>query len=203
MKLGHVKGGGGGGSASRISNSTGPQDPGGGEAKLSAPGDMAVERPVLHLPSRSAVVLYDGVPAMAVDVTRRRVEGALSTGSECVSMVVEQLRQGDGIRTGSDIPRRGGGMIGVDGTFNLVGGPATAFLSGAEGYTDFDGGVAVAVTPPTVLADEVAVGVTSLAGSFGTRLPDPPCPVVDHMTCWERLEALDEDSSEYYGEIDS
>ena len=96
---------------------------------------MAVERPVLHLPSRSAVVLYDGVPAMAVDVTRRRVEGALSTGSECVSMVVEQLRQGDGIRTGSDIPRRGGGMIGVDGTFNLVRGPATAFLSGAEGYS--------------------------------------------------------------------
>ena len=57
-----------------------------------------------------------------------------------VSMVMEQLWQGDGTWTGSDIPRRGGGVIGVDGTINLVGGPATAFLSGADGYADFDGG---------------------------------------------------------------
>ena len=103
---------------------------------------MAVEWPVLLLPSCSEVVRYDevAVPAMEVDATRRRVEGALSTGSECVSMVVEQLLQGDGTRTGSYIPRRGGGMIRVDGTLNLVGGPATAFLSGADGYADFSGG---------------------------------------------------------------
>ena len=51
--------------------------------QLTAPGDMAVERPVLYLPSRSAVVRYDevGVPAITVDVTWRRMEGALSTGS--------------------------------------------------------------------------------------------------------------------------
>ena len=35
--------------------------------------------------------------------------------------------------------RRGGRLIGVDGTFNLVGGLATAFLSGADGYVDFAG----------------------------------------------------------------
>ena len=52
----------------------------------------------------------------------------------------EHLRQGDGTWTGSDIPWRGGGVIGVDDTINLVGGPATAFLSGADGYADFAGG---------------------------------------------------------------
>ena len=57
---------------------------------------MTVEWPVLHLPSRSAVVCYDevGVPAMAVDATRRPVEGALSTSSECVSMVVIAVMAG-------------------------------------------------------------------------------------------------------------
>ena len=77
---------------------------------------------------------------MAVDATRRRVEGALPTGSECVSMVVEQIWQGDGTWTGSDIPWRGRDVIGVDGTFNLIGGPANAFLSGADGYAECAGG---------------------------------------------------------------
>ena len=34
----------------------------------------------------------------------------------------------------------------------------------------------------------------SCAGSFEIRLPDPPYPVTDNMTYWERLEALGEDS---------
>ena len=40
--------GGGGGSASRISNNTGPQDPGGGEARLTASWDVAVAQPVFQ-----------------------------------------------------------------------------------------------------------------------------------------------------------
>ena len=74
------------------------------------------------------------MPAISIDATRRRVEGALSTGSECVSMVVDHLWQGSGTRAGSDIPQRGGGVVRVDGMFNLVRGPGGAFLSGADGH---------------------------------------------------------------------
>ena len=50
---------------------------------------------------------------------------------------------------------------------------------------------------------DCSVPAAGYSGSFGTRLPDPPCPIVDHTTYWERLEALDKDSYEYCGEIDS
>ena len=66
---------------------------------------------------------------------------------------------------GSDIPQRGGGMVGVDGALSLVGRPASAFLSGADGCTDFAGGGGVPLwwRPAAVLAGEVAIRVTSPA----------------------------------------
>ena len=44
------------------------------------------------------------------------------------------------------------------GTF-VVGGPASAFLSGAVGDADFAGDVAVGVASPVILAGEVATEV--------------------------------------------
>ena len=49
-----------------------------------------------------------------------------------------------------------------DGCFpprSFVGGQASAFLSGADGCTDFAREVAVVVTSPAVLAGDVTVGV--------------------------------------------
>ena len=60
----------------RISNGTGPQDLGGGEAQLTTSRDMAVARPVFQPTSRLVVVQSDevGVSAMTVDATWRRVD---------------------------------------------------------------------------------------------------------------------------------
>ena len=51
----------------------------------------------------------------------------------------------------------GGGAVSVDCGTGVVGGPASAFLSGTDGCVDFAGDVAVGVTSPAVLAGEVAV----------------------------------------------
>ena len=111
-----------------ISNSTRSQDPGGGEAQLTISRDMAVEWPVLHPTSRSVAVQSDDVEvfAMSVDAARCQVDCALPTGSDRVSAVVEELQQDSWSRAGSDVPWRGGDVVGVDYVFNLVGGPDTA-----------------------------------------------------------------------------
>ena len=54
----------------------------------------------------------------------------------------------------------------------VVGGPASAFLSGADGYADFAGKVAISVTSPTVLAGDVAVGVASPAVAGAASMAD-------------------------------
>ena len=125
----------GGGSTARISKSTRPQDPGGGEVQLTISRDMAVEWPVFHPTSRSVAVQSDDVevPAMSLDAARCQVDCALPTGSDRVSVVVEELRQDSWSRAGSDVPWRGRDVVGVDCVFNLVGGPATVLLTGADG----------------------------------------------------------------------
>ena len=64
---------------------------------------------------------------------------------------------------GSNLPQRGDCAVSVDSAVSLVGGPASAFLSGADGCADFAGEVAIVVLSPAVLAGDVAVGVTSPA----------------------------------------
>ena len=55
-----------------------------------------------------------------------------------------------------------------------------------------------------VLIDrDCSVPADGCSGSFGTCLTDPPCLVVVDVTCWERLEALCEDSYDCYGGSDS
>ena len=53
----------------------------------------------------------------------------------------------------------------------FVGGPASAFLGGAEGCTDFAGEVAVVVMSPAILAGDVAFGValSALLGGVPSR----------------------------------
>ena len=57
---------------------------------------MAIERPVFQPTSRSVVVRSDevGVSAVKVDATRRRVDCALSTVSDGMSVVAEELQRG-------------------------------------------------------------------------------------------------------------
>ena len=50
---------------------------------------------------------------------------------------------------------------------------------------------------------DCSVPAVGRSGSFGTCLPDLPCLVADDMTCWERLEALGDDSYYCYGQSDS
>ena len=60
----------------------------------------------------------------------------------------------------SDLPQRGGSVVGVESDVDFVGGPASAFLSGADGFADFaGGGGAAVVTSPVVLVGDVAFGV--------------------------------------------
>ena len=51
-------------------------------------------------------------------------------------------------------------------------GPTSVFLSGADGYIDFPGDVAVTVASPAVLAGDIAVGVASPAISGAASLAD-------------------------------
>ena len=82
------------GSAVRISNGTGPQDPGGGEVLLTASRDTAVTRPVSQLTPRSVVECSDevGVSAVVVDATRRWVDCTESTVSDSMSVVAEEMK---------------------------------------------------------------------------------------------------------------
>ena len=152
-----------GGWSARISNRTRPQDPGGGEAQLTSSRDMAVARPVFQPTSQPVILRSDevGVSAVSVDATRRRVDRTVSTVSDSVMVVTEELQWDSWTRSGNDLPQRGESAVSVDSAVSLVGGLASAFLSGADGCADFAGEVAVVVTSPAVFAGDVAVGVTS------------------------------------------
>ena len=67
---------------------------------------------------------------------------------------------------------RGGGAVSVDCGTGVVGGPASAFLSGTDGCVDLAGDVAVGVTSPAVLAGEVAVVMASPAVAGAASLAD-------------------------------
>ena len=120
--------------------------------------------------SRSVVVRSDEVKVsvVTVDATRRRVDCDLSTVSDSMSVVAVEQQRDAWICSESGLPLRKGDAVGVDGAWSLVGGPATAFASDTVGCADFAGGGGGGEGlplwwRPTVLAGEVAVGVTSLA----------------------------------------
>ena len=123
---------------------------------------MVVVRPVFQPMSQPVVVRSDEVrvSAVSVDVTRRRVDRTMSTVSDSVMVVTEELQHDSWTRSGSDLPLRGESAVSVDSAVSFVGGPASTFLSSADGCADFAGEVAVVVTSPVVLACDVAVRVT-------------------------------------------
>ena len=75
---------------------------------------------------------------------------------------------------GSGLPLQGGGRdaVSVDCGTGVLGGPASAFLSGTDGCVDFAGDVAVGVTSPTFLGGEVAVVMASPAVAGAASLAD-------------------------------
>ena len=117
-------------------------------------------RPVYQPTSQPVAVRSDevGVSAVSFNATRRRVDRTVSTISNSVMVVTEELQRDSWVRGVTSLS-----AISVDRVVSLVGGPASAFLSGADGCTDFTGEVAVVVTSPAFLAGDVAVGVTSPA----------------------------------------
>ena len=98
---------------------------------------------------------------VSVNVTRRGVDGTVSTVSDGVEVDDSDMTQRDS-RTQS---RRGGGAVCVDCGIGVVGGPASAFLSGTDGYVDIAVEVAVGVASPADLAGVVTVGVVTLANA--------------------------------------
>ena len=127
-----------GGSAAQISNGIRPQDPSGGEVRLTSSRGKAMALPVLEpAGSRStlrSVGLQSGevrVSAVSVDATRKRVDQPVSTISDSVDVDSSGVLQRDGQAqsgTGLHLRGGGGGAASVDcGTF-VVGGPASMFL---------------------------------------------------------------------------
>ena len=110
------------------------------------------------------------VSAVSVNATRRWRDRILSTVSESVMVVTEELQRDCWTRLGSDLPRRGESAVSVDSAVSFVGGPASAFLSGADGCADFPGEVAVVVMSPVVLSGDVAVRV-ALPAIAGVACP--------------------------------
>ena len=81
----------------------------------------------------------------------------MSTVSDSMMVVAEELQRDCWTRLGSDLPQRGESAVSVDSAVSFVGGSASAFLSDADGCADFAGEVAVVVTSPAILAGDVAV----------------------------------------------
>ena len=83
------------GSAARISIGTRPQDPGGGEAQLMASRDVATARPVVQPTSQSVLMRPEsvGMSAVSVDAILRRRDWILSTVSDSVMVVTEELQR--------------------------------------------------------------------------------------------------------------
>ena len=78
--------------------------------------------------------------AGSVDATLRRRDQILSTVSDSVMVVTEELQPDDWTRSGGDLLWRGGSTVGVERNVHFVRGPTSAFQSGADGCTDFTGG---------------------------------------------------------------
>ena len=87
------------------------------------------------------------------------MDRTVSTVSDSVGVVAEELQWDRWNHSGSDLPQRGESVVSVDSAVSFVGGPSSAFLSGADGRADFAGEVAVVVTTPAALAGDVAVRV--------------------------------------------
>ena len=104
---------------------------GGGEAQLTASWDVAVARPVCPPTSQPVVVRLDEVrvSVVMVDGTRSLVDGALSAGSDSMSVVAADLQRDSWICSGSGLPLRRRDAVGVDGALSIAGGPATVFRS--------------------------------------------------------------------------
>ena len=66
--------------------------------------------------------------AVTVDATRRQVDCALSTVSDSMLVVAEELQRCRWTHVESAMFRRRGGAVGMDGALSLVRGPASAFL---------------------------------------------------------------------------
>ena len=83
---------------------------------------------------RPVVVRSDEVRvfAVSVDATRRRVDRTVSTVSDSVLVVTEELQWDSWTCLGRDLPQRGESAVSVDCAVSLVGGPASAFLGGAD-----------------------------------------------------------------------
>ena len=127
--------------------------------------------------TRQSVGLHSGVvkvSVVSVDVTWGRVDRPVSTVPDSIDVDVNGVFQLDRqAQSGSGLPLRGGGgATGADCDTFVVGGPASAFLSGTDGSVNFAGNVSVAVASSAVLAGDVAVGVASLAVA---GVPGRPC----------------------------
>ena len=125
-------------------------------------------RPVFQPTPQPVVLRSDEVRVSAVSVyaTQRRVDRTLSTVSDSVIVVTEELQRDSWTRSGSDLPRQGVSVVSVNSAVNLVGEPASAFLHGTKGCANIAGGGGrgcLLVAPPAVLPSDVAVGVTSPA----------------------------------------
>ena len=99
----------------------------------------------------------------------------MPTVSDRVMVVIEELQRDSWTHSGSDLPQRGESVVSVDSAVSLVGGSASAFLSGADGCADFAGGGGGGChcgDAPAVLAGGVAVGVTSPAVAGATSPAD-------------------------------
>ena len=116
---------------------------------LLPPGICPLVWPVFQPTTQLVVLRSDevGVSAVSVDATQRRVDRTVSTVSDSGLVVTEELKRDSWTCLWSDLPQRGESAVSVDSAVSLVGGPDSVFLSGAGGYMDFAGEVAVVVTP--------------------------------------------------------
>ena len=143
----------GGGSAARIINGTGAQDPGGGEVRLTDSRDTAVTRPMFQPTPQSVVERSDevGVSAVVVDATRRGVDCTKSTVSDSMSVVAEEMQNS------------------MDGCMDFAWEVAVVVTSPAVRAGDVALGVALpavaGAASPSDLAEVIAVDVSSLASA--------------------------------------
>ena len=85
-------------------------------------------RPVVQSTSQPVLVRSKTiwVSAVSVDATLRRKDRILSTVSDSVMVVTEELQRDYWIRSESDLPRREGGAVGVESDVGFDAGSASA-----------------------------------------------------------------------------
>ena len=117
--------------------------------------------------TQQSVGLHSGavkVSVLLVNVTQKRVDRPVSTVPNSVDVDVNGVLQLDRqAQLGSGLFLREEVVTGVDCGAFMVGGPASAFMSGVDGCVDFAGDVAVGVASPAVLAGGVTIRVASPA----------------------------------------